>query len=76
MPARNPRQAAEYLLTAFRMGADDAHKSLFELSDTWRADTRAQVQAQFGDFGFYRGRSDGQFDAETFAALGGAASPS
>lgn len=66
---RNPKQAAEYLLTAFRMGSDDARKSLFDLSDSWQADTRAQVQVQLTDFGFYRGRTDGQFDAATFAAL-------
>jgi hypothetical protein len=66
---RNPKQAAEYLLTAFRMGSDDARKSLFELHTSWHTDTKGQVQQLLGDFGFYRGRTDGEFDADTFAAL-------
>lgn len=66
---RNPKQAAEYLLTAFRMGSDDARKSLFELSSSWHADTKGQVQVLLREFGFYRGRTDGEFDADTFAAL-------
>ena len=66
---RNPKQAAEYLLTAFRMGSDDARKSLFELHASWHADTKGQVQQLLRDFGFYRGRTDGEFDADTFASL-------
>lgn len=67
--ARNAKQAAEYLLNAFRMGSDDARKSLFELHGSWHADTKAQVQMLLRDFGFYAGRTDGEFDADTFAAL-------
>jgi hypothetical protein len=67
--SRNPKQAAEYLLTAYRMGADDARRSLFELHGSWNADTKGHVQEQLKDFGFYRGRTDGVFDADTFAAL-------
>jgi hypothetical protein len=63
------KQAAEYLLTAFRMGSESAQKSLFELSDSWHADTKGEVQKLLRDFGFYKGRTDGEFDAETFAAL-------
>ena len=66
---RNAKQAAEYLLNAFRMGSDDARKSLFELHGSWHADTKGQIQEQLRDFGFYRGRTDGEFDADTFAAL-------
>jgi len=66
---RNPKQSAEYLLTAYRMGSDDARRSLFELHGSWQADTKGQVQTLLKDFGFYRGRTDGVFDADTFAAL-------
>ena len=66
---RNAKQAAEYLLTAFRMGSDSARQSLFELHSSWHADTKGQVQEQLRDFGFYSGRTDGEFDADTFAAL-------
>jgi hypothetical protein len=66
---RNPKQAAEYLLNAYRMGSDDARKSLFELYGSWHADTKGQVQQLLKDFGFYSGRTDGEFDADTFAAL-------
>jgi hypothetical protein len=69
MVPRNPKQSAEYLLTAFRMGSAAARKSLFELNGAWHADTRAHVQEQLKDFGFYNRRTDGQFDAETYAAL-------
>mgnify|MGYP001336673939 FL=1 len=51
------------------MGSDDARKSLFELHSSWHADTKGKVQELLRDFGFYRGRTDGQFDADTFAAL-------
>ncbi|MGQ0682903.1 MAG: caspase family protein [Bradyrhizobium sp.] len=66
---RNAKQAAEYLLNAYRMGSDDARKSLFELHGSWHADTKGKVQELLRDFGFYRGRTDGEFDADTFAAL-------
>jgi TPR repeat protein len=66
---RNAKQSAEYLLNAFRMGSDDARKSLFELHSSWHADTKGKVQELLRDFGFYRGRTDGEFDADTFAAL-------
>ncbi|MCC8964614.1 caspase family protein [Bradyrhizobium sp. Pear76] len=66
---RDARQAAEYLLTAFRMGSDSARKSLFDLNATWHADTKSEVQKLLGDFGLYRGRTDGEFDTETFTAL-------
>ena len=66
---RNAKQSAEYLLTAFRMGSTSARKSLFELNGAWHTDTRAQVQELLKDFGFYKGRTDGEFDAETYAAL-------
>ena len=66
---RNAKQSAEYLLTAFRMGSASARKSLFELNGAWHTDTRAQVQELLKDFGFYKGRTDGEFDAETYAAL-------
>ena len=51
------------------MGSDDARRSLFELHSSWQADTKGQVQELLKDFGFYRGRTDGVFDANTFAAL-------
>lgn len=66
---RNAKQSAEYLLTAFRMGSASARKSLFELNRAWHTDTRAQVQELLKNFGFYKGRTDGEFDAETYAAL-------
>ena len=66
---RNPKQSAEYLLTAFRMGSSDARESLFEKHEFWHADTKARVQEQLKEFGFYSGRIDGEFDTATFAAL-------
>jgi TPR repeat protein len=66
---RNPKQAAEYLLTAFRMGSDSARKSLFELSASWHTDTKAELQKLLGGFGFYKGKADGEFGEDTFAAL-------
>ncbi|HEY4962613.1 MAG TPA: peptidoglycan-binding protein, partial [Terriglobales bacterium] len=66
---RNPKQSAEYLVTAFRMGSSSARESLFNKHAAWHADTKAQVQELLKDFGFYNGRADGEFDATTFAAL-------
>ena len=66
---RNPKQSAEYLLTAFRMGSSTARESLFKKHESWHADTKARVQEQLKEFGFYDGRTDGEFDATTFAAL-------
>ncbi|MBR1212498.1 caspase family protein [Bradyrhizobium sp. JYMT SZCCT0180] len=66
---RNPKQSAEYLLTAFRMGSPDARESLFKKHASWQADTRAQVQELLREFGFQVGRTDGEFDGNTFTAL-------
>lgn len=66
---RNPKQSAEYLVTAFRMGSSSARESLFKKHAAWHADTKAQVQELLKDFGFYNGRTDGEFDAATFVAL-------
>jgi hypothetical protein len=67
--ARNPKQSAEYLLTAFRMGSSSARESLFKKHESWHADTKGQVQVLLGEFGFHVGRTDGEFDANTFTAL-------
>lgn len=66
---RNAKRAAEYLLTAFRMGSESARKSLFELNDSWHADTKAELQELLAGLGFYTGRTDGVFNETTLAAL-------
>ena len=66
---RNPKLSAEYLLTAFRMGSSAARESLFKKHEVWHADTKARVQEQLKEFGFYNGPTDGEFDTATFAAL-------
>jgi hypothetical protein len=47
----------------------DARESLFKKHAAWHADTRAQVQELLKEFGFQVGRSDGEFDGNTFTAL-------
>jgi hypothetical protein len=66
---RDPVRSADLLLTAFRMGAEDARRSLFELHGSWGQDTKAEVQRLLQSFGLYSGSGDGVFDAATFAAL-------
>jgi len=65
---RNPRQSAEYLITAFRMGSEDARESLLNRHEHWQPTPRAGAAPAEG-FRFYNGRLDGSFDAATFSAL-------
>jgi hypothetical protein len=65
----DPIRAADYLLTAYRMGSDSAEASLFTKHDSWRAETKSEVQRLLRDYGFYDGPIHGVFDENTFAAL-------
>ena len=68
MPS-NPSRSADYLLTAYRMGSDSARESLFNRYESWRPETRIEVQRLLRDYGYYSGPPNGVFDEATFAAL-------
>lgn len=61
--------ARSLILSAYRMGSDSAYQSLFKLHDSWRAETKKEVQKLLRDYGFYNGPTQGVFDENTFAAL-------
>jgi hypothetical protein len=50
-------------------GSDSAKESLFNLHDSWRAETKKEVQRLLRGYGFYNGPTQGVFDENTFAAL-------
>jgi hypothetical protein len=65
----NPTKAADYLLTAYRMGSASAEASLFTKHESWKVETKREVQKLLREYGYYGGPLDGKFDESTFAAL-------
>jgi hypothetical protein len=65
----NPTRAADCLLTAYRMGSAAAEDSLFTKHESWRVETKKEVQKLLRDYGFYNGEIDGTFRESSFAAL-------
>lgn len=66
---KGPADAAAYLYSALRVGAEDALKLLSERPTMFKTQTRRALQGKLKEFGFYEGAIDGQFGPGTNKAM-------
>lgn len=66
---KGPREAAQYLYQALRVGNAEVLKVLTEHPDSLKPETRRELQAELRRFDLYQGTIDGQFGPGTKRGL-------
>lgn len=69
IPGKGPADAARYLYQALRAGSEDVLNQLTTNADSFTVKTRAELQKQLKEVGFFKGKTDGKFGPTTVSAL-------
>lgn len=67
--ARNPKRAAELILSSYAAGDKQAKIDVVDKPDTWSFTTRREIQRRLTVKGYYSGPAHGFFDSRTRKAL-------
>jgi TPR repeat protein len=69
VPRKAPEEAADLMLKALDRRNEFSHKQMTQTSQAWTKEFRQALQTKLRDVGFFTGRIDGEFRADTMAAI-------